>query len=84
MLNALKAQGTTADMVQIGNEINGGMLWPDGHTATTGRNLAGLLNAGYDAVKAVDPLDEGGAAPGQGRRQLAGTAGGSTAPPPTA
>lgn len=27
VLNALKSQGTTADMVQVGNEINGGMLW---------------------------------------------------------
>ncbi|MEU4835462.1 arabinogalactan endo-1,4-beta-galactosidase [Streptosporangium sp. NPDC023615] len=52
VLNALKAQGTTADMVQVGNEINGGMLWDDGRTANFG-NLAQLLNSGYDAVKAV-------------------------------
>jgi beta-galactosidase len=29
----LKAQGTTPDMVQIGNEINHGMIWPDGHVS---------------------------------------------------
>ncbi|MFG3232236.1 arabinogalactan endo-beta-1,4-galactanase [Streptomyces antibioticus] len=52
VLNALKAQGTTADMVQVGNEINGGMLWSEGSTANWGQ-LAGLLNSGYDAVKAV-------------------------------
>ena len=52
VLNALKAQGTTADMVQVGNEINGGMLWSEGSTDNWGQ-LAGLLNSGYDAVKAV-------------------------------
>ncbi|MEU0112507.1 arabinogalactan endo-1,4-beta-galactosidase [Streptomyces bobili] len=52
VLNALKAQGTTADMVQVGNEINGGMLWNEGSTSNWGQ-LAGLLNSGYDAVKAV-------------------------------
>ncbi|WP_413755908.1 arabinogalactan endo-beta-1,4-galactanase [Streptomyces sp. MMBL 11-3] len=54
VLNALKAQGTTADMVQVGNEINGGMLWNEGSTANWPQ-LAGLLNSGHDAVKAVHP-----------------------------
>lgn len=53
VLNALKAQGTTADMVQVGNETNGGMLWNEGSTDNWGQ-LAGLLNSGYDAVKAVN------------------------------
>ncbi|MFF3347106.1 arabinogalactan endo-beta-1,4-galactanase [Streptomyces sp. NPDC002779] len=53
VLNALKAQGTTADMVQVGNEINGGMLWSEGSTSNWSQ-LAGLLNSGYDAVKAVN------------------------------
>jgi arabinogalactan endo-1,4-beta-galactosidase len=52
VLNALKAQGTTADMVQVGNEINGGMLWSDGSTSNWSQ-LAGLINSGYSAVKAV-------------------------------
>jgi len=52
VLNALKAQGTTADMVQVGNEINDGMLWEDGRSANFA-NLAGLINSGYSAVKAV-------------------------------
>jgi arabinogalactan endo-1,4-beta-galactosidase len=52
VLNALKTQGTTADMVQIGNEINGGILWPEGSTDHWSQ-LAGLLNSGYDAAKAV-------------------------------
>lgn len=52
VLNALKAQGTTADMVQIGNEINTGMLWPEGSTENWDRT-AGLLKSGISAVKAV-------------------------------
>ena len=52
VLNALKAQGTTADMVQIGNEINGGLLWSEGSTSNWSQ-LAGLLNSGYSAAKAV-------------------------------
>ncbi|MDN3258887.1 arabinogalactan endo-1,4-beta-galactosidase [Streptomyces sp. CSDS2] len=54
VLNALKAQGTTADMVQVGNEINGGMLWTEGSTDNWAQ-LAGLINSGYSAVKAVNP-----------------------------
>ncbi|MFD5874306.1 arabinogalactan endo-beta-1,4-galactanase [Streptomyces sp. NPDC060322] len=52
VLNALKAQGTTADMVQIGNEINGGMLWPEGSTNNWSQ-LAGLITSGANAAKAV-------------------------------
>ncbi|MEU8385682.1 arabinogalactan endo-1,4-beta-galactosidase [Streptosporangium sp. NPDC048865] len=54
VLNALKAQGTTADMVQVGNEINDGMLWEEGRSSNFG-NLAQLVNSGYSAVKAVSP-----------------------------
>jgi arabinogalactan endo-1,4-beta-galactosidase len=52
VLNSLEAQGTTADIAQIGNEINGGMLWPDGST-NNWNNLAQLLIAGADAAKDV-------------------------------
>ncbi|MEU1892382.1 glycoside hydrolase family 53 protein [Streptomyces pristinaespiralis] len=52
VLNALKAQGTTADMVQIGNEIDTGMLWPEGSTENWDRT-AGLLKSGISAAKAV-------------------------------
>jgi arabinogalactan endo-1,4-beta-galactosidase len=55
--NSLVVQGTPPDMVQVGNEINAGMLWPDGHTYDPPNwdNLAQLLTAGYDAVKACSP-----------------------------
>lgn len=52
VLNALKAQGTTADMAQVGNEINDGMLWEDGRSSNFGQ-LAQLLKSGASAVKAV-------------------------------
>ncbi|MFI6950474.1 arabinogalactan endo-beta-1,4-galactanase [Streptomyces sp. NPDC050422] len=52
VLAALKAQGTTADMVQIGNETNAGMLWPEGSTDNWSQ-LAGLLTSGANAAKAV-------------------------------
>lgn len=54
VLIALRDQGTLPEMVQIGNEINHGMLWPDGHISNPD-NLAGLLKAGVEAVREVDP-----------------------------
>lgn len=47
---ALVDQGTPPDMVQVGNEINAGMLWPDGDYQHMD-NLAALLKEGYQAVK---------------------------------
>jgi len=65
VLDTLKSVGITPEWVQVGNEIPGGMLWPDGSTANWPQ-LAQLLNKGYDATKAVNPkikvivhLDEG-------------------------
>lgn len=53
VINALKAAGVTPEWVQVGNEIPGGMLWPEGSTDNWPQ-LGQLLNKGYDAVKAVD------------------------------
>jgi arabinogalactan endo-1,4-beta-galactosidase len=52
---ALVAQGTPPAMVQVGNEINGGMLWPTGSTSDFAQ-LAGLLKAGIAGVRAADPF----------------------------
>ncbi|MCD7865969.1 MAG: glycosyl hydrolase 53 family protein [Clostridiales bacterium] len=41
--------------VQVGNEINFGMMWPKGHLYTAPKQLVCFLNAGYDAVKEVFP-----------------------------
>ena len=54
VLRALESQGTLPDMVQIGNEINHGLLWPDGHIGHLDQ-LAGLLRAGVEGTEAVDP-----------------------------
>ena len=54
VLTALKTAGVTPEWVQIGNEIPGGMLWPEGNSTNFGQ-LAQLLNKGYDATKAIDP-----------------------------
>lgn len=49
--------GLAPDMVQVGNEITGGMLWPDGKLPGNWDNFADLLKAGISGV--VD-----GSAPG--------------------
>jgi len=54
VLRAMERQGTLPDMVQIGNEVNHGLLWPDGHIGNLDQ-LAGLLQAGVEGSEAVDP-----------------------------
>ena len=54
ILSYLKSNGINVEWVQVGNEINSGMLWPEGKTTNFG-NLAGLINSGYNATKAVYP-----------------------------
>lgn len=54
---AVRDSGTYPDMVQIGNELNSGMLWPYGHTWNPAEweNLGRFLKAGYMAVKLCSP-----------------------------
>jgi arabinogalactan endo-1,4-beta-galactosidase len=54
VLQELKKQGTVPEMVQVGNEINHGILWPDGKLKNLD-TLAGFLKAGTNAVRAFDP-----------------------------
>jgi beta-galactosidase len=54
VLTAMESQGTLPDMVQIGNEVNHGLLWPEGHIGNLDQ-LAGLLQAGVEGTEAVDP-----------------------------
>ncbi|MEO3810499.1 arabinogalactan endo-1,4-beta-galactosidase [Sphaerisporangium sp. B11E5] len=54
VLNGLRSQGTAADMVQVGNEISGGMLWEDGRSSNWA-NLSQLLISGTSAVRNVFP-----------------------------
>ncbi|WP_220718592.1 glycoside hydrolase family 53 protein [Agarivorans litoreus] len=54
VMQAYQAAGVVPDSVQIGNEINGGMLWPDGKNWGPGsqgfEKLSLLLKAGIQAV----------------------------------
>jgi arabinogalactan endo-1,4-beta-galactosidase len=53
---AMKAQGTVPQFVSIGNEIEGGLLYPYGAmTESNWPRLGALLQAGYDGVKSVAP-----------------------------
>jgi arabinogalactan endo-1,4-beta-galactosidase len=72
IISDLKKQKTLPDMVQIGNEIRGGMLFPDGRLTDVNsfKNLAQLISSGAkgvkdalgngDKVKIVIHLDQGG------------------------
>src|ERR1700761_5429106 len=53
VLDTLKANGVVPSWVQIGNETDNGMLWPDGQASTNMTQFAALINAGYTAVKLV-------------------------------
>jgi arabinogalactan endo-1,4-beta-galactosidase len=59
ILQELKNNNITPEWVQVGNETNDGMLWPEGKASTNNNagmaNFAQLFNAGYNASKAVFP-----------------------------
>jgi arabinogalactan endo-1,4-beta-galactosidase len=54
VLLSLKEQSTLPDMVQVGNEINHGMIWPDGN-AKNMDTLTAFIKAGIAGVNDVDP-----------------------------
>lgn len=58
VMQDFNAQGVTPDMVQVGNELNNGMLWPEAQLTEDNPNgykfLAKLLNAGLQAVHDKD------------------------------
>jgi len=54
VVTALKRQGTVPDMVQVGNEINHGLVWPEGSIMHPD-SMAALISAGVAGVKSVDP-----------------------------
>jgi arabinogalactan endo-1,4-beta-galactosidase len=56
ILTYLKNNGVTVSYVQVGNEINSGMLWPEGKASGSSfASLVSLINNGYTATKAVFP-----------------------------
>ena len=48
---AFRDADATPDMVQIGNEVIGGMLWPDGHLPDHWDNFADLMKSGIEGVQ---------------------------------
>lgn len=58
-LSAFAKQGTPVSMVEIGNEIDAGILWPTGRVKLDGTGnwsaFAELLNAGITGARAVTP-----------------------------
>lgn len=57
VMSALRSAGVSPEWVQVGNEIPGGMIYPEGSTANWGQ-LVQLINKGYDAIKAVSPTSK--------------------------
>ncbi len=55
VLTALKTANIKPEWVQVGNETNDGMLWPEGKASTNMNAFSQLISAGYDAVKAIFP-----------------------------
>ena len=63
VMEALRSADAMPDMVQVGNELNGGMIWPDGKTwrATPDEKIGGdegfvaLISQGIRAVREADP-----------------------------
>jgi arabinogalactan endo-1,4-beta-galactosidase len=55
IMTMLKNNNVLPEWVQVGNETNDGMLWPEGKASTSMINFARLITAGYDAVKAISP-----------------------------
>lgn len=54
-LKAFTDNKITPDWIQVGNEINPGMMLPVGDSGTSMNVLVSFLNAGYEAVKEVFP-----------------------------
>lgn len=50
-IEAFRAAGALPDMVQIGNEVTPGILWPDGKLPGNWQNFAELLRAGIEGVR---------------------------------
>lgn len=61
VISQLSKQDTLPDMVQIGNEINCGMLWPSGNQCNDSANwatLASYVNAGIKGVRDATPAGQ--------------------------
>ena len=66
VLREFQREGVLPDMVQVGNELSNGLLWPDGKRPDY-ESIAMLVNAGIHGVRDIEPdipvmlhLDNGG------------------------
>lgn len=55
LLKLIKSKGAVPEWVQVGNEINPGLMLPRGDMKQDPDMTVRLLNSGYDAVKSVFP-----------------------------
>lgn len=55
VLREFRAAGIDPEWVQVGNETDDGLLWPDGKASQSMAAYAALIDAGYGAVKEVFP-----------------------------
>ena len=55
MINRFMEEGVRPDMVQVGNEINHGMLWPQGKIEDSYMSFGVLLRCASAGVRAADP-----------------------------
>ncbi|MGI4867442.1 MAG: glycosyl hydrolase 53 family protein [Janthinobacterium lividum] len=59
VLTLLRNNNITPEWVQVGNETNDGMLWPEGRVTVNGfANFAAFIDQGYAAVKAASPTSK--------------------------
>ena len=58
VLDSLKDNNIVPEWVQVGNETNNGILWPEGRASTNMANFASLVDRSYAAVKAVNPTSK--------------------------
>ena len=58
VLDSLRKNNVVPEWVQVGNETNDGMLWPEGRASTNMANFAQLVDRGYAAVKAASPTSK--------------------------
>ena len=55
VIKRFMAEGVCPDMVQVGNEINNGMMWPQGKITETYEPFAVLLRCATAGVRAANP-----------------------------
>lgn len=55
VIKRFKAEGVAPEMVQIGNEIHNGFLWPQGQIKNSKERFGALLKRASEAVRDADP-----------------------------